>query len=392
MHKYLQRNKEKEILQHLEIFPSILILGSRQCGKSTLVKNIFKYKKDFLYLDLQNYEDLNKLSEPNLFFEANRDKTICLDEIQETPHLFSYLRSIIDRNRTNGKFILLGSASQKIIQQTSETLAGRIGIIELTPFEINEIHNIKDFSIDKYWFRGGYPESFLSKNDENSIIWIENFIKTYIERDIPQLGFYSSTMQYRKLMTLLAHYHGQIINFSKIGEALNLTHPTIKKYIDLFEQTFIIRTLQPYYGNVKKRLIKTSKIYFRNTGILHKLIQIQDFNQLLSNPLLGASWEGIVIENICSNFQNQKISFYRNSNGDEIDLIIENSNFNIAIECKTSLSPNLTKGFWNSLEVIKPYKTYIVVPINDCYPIKDNIFVCGLSNIIDLLKKEFNQK
>ena len=384
MHDFIKRNILNQLQKYLTIFPAIAILGPRQCGKSTLVKSLNKNFKEILYLDLQKESDLNKLSEPELFFESNKDKIICLDEIQLVPKLFSVLRSIIDGNRVNGKFILLGSASPELIQQTSESLAGRIGMLHLSPFLINELNYQESFNLQKFWFRGGFPNSYLAQNDENSSIWLENYIRTYIERDIPQLGFQIPALQLKRLLTMCAHNQGQQLNLSKLGESMGLTHPTIRRYIDLLEQTFIVRIIQPYEVNIKKRLVKSPKVFVRDSGILHQLLAISSFNSLLGNPVFGSSWEGIVIENVIVNMPGWDYFFYRTATGDEIDLLLKKGNQIIAIECKASDAPKVTKGFYRSLEVIKPNKTFIIAPTNDSYQIAENVTVIGLENFLNL--------
>jgi uncharacterized protein len=386
MHDLIKRSIEDFVLQNLRVFPAVALLGPRQCGKSTLAKMLSEKIPSFLYLDLQNPVDLNKLNDPVLFFEANSEATFCIDEIQLLPELFSVLRSIIDQNRQNGRFILLGSASRELIKQTSESLAGRIGLVEIHPFSLDEVHENPDFQFNKFWLRGGYPESYLSENDEDSKLWRENFIRTYIERDIPQLGFQIPALQLRRLLTMCAHNQGQLLNLSKLGESLSLTHPTIRRYIDLLEQTFILRTLQPYEVNVKKRLVKSPKVFIRDTGILHRLLQIDQFNDLMGNPVFGSSWEGLVIENILSNLRDWFPFFYRSAVGDEIDLVLVKGEMIIAIECKASASPVLTKGFWKSLEVIKPKKAFVIVPVSGSYTIKQNVTVCGLADFFELIQ------
>ncbi len=384
MHDFIQRELLKHLKKYLKIFPAIAILGPRQCGKSTLVKSLDKFFVGIIYLDMQKESDLNKLLDPELFFESNANKIICLDEIQLVPQLFSVLRSVIDSNRLNGKFILLGSASQELIQQTSESLAGRIGMLHLSPFLINELDFLDKFSLQKFWLRGGFPESFLAENDENSAIWLQNYIRTYIERDIPQLGIRIPALQLRRLLTMCSHNQGQQLNLSKLGESMGLTHPTIKRYIDLLEQTFIVRTIQPFEINIKKRLVKAPKVFVRDSGILHQLLAITDFNALLGNPIFGSSWEGIVLENVIVNMPSWNYFFYRTASGDEIDLILQKGDQTIAIECKASTAPKVAKGFYRSLEVVKPNKTFIIAPINNAYNIAENITVIGLENFIKL--------
>jgi predicted AAA+ superfamily ATPase len=382
MHDFIQRDLLKHLRKYLTIFPAVAILGPRQCGKSTLVKSLSQHFDEILYLDMQKESDLNKLLEPELFFETNADKIICLDEIQLVPKLFSVLRSVIDSNRINGKFILLGSASQELIQQTSESLAGRIGMLHLSPFLITELNHLEDFNLQKFWFRGGFPNSYLAENDENSTIWLDNYIRTYIERDIPQLGFQIPALQLRRLLTMCAHNQGQQLNLSKLGESLGLTHPTIKRYIDLLEQTFIVRTIPPFEINIKKRLVKSPKVFVRDSGVLHQLLAIPNFNSLLGHPIFGSSWEGIVLENIIVNMPSWDYFFYRTATGDEIDLVLKKGNEVIAIECKASDAPKVTKGFYRSLEVIKPNKTYIIAPTNDTYQLQENVTVIGLANFL----------
>ena len=384
MHPFIQRDLIKHLKQYLDIFPAVAVLGPRQCGKSTLIKSLNQYFDEVLYLDLQRESDLNKLLEPELFFETNTDKLICLDEIQLVPKLFSVLRSVIDSNRVNGKFILLGSASQDLIQQTSESLAGRIGMLHLSPFLINEVDYLENFSLQNFWFRGGFPNSYLSKNDDSATIWLANYIRTYVERDVPQLGFQIPALHLRRLLTMCAHNQGQQLNLSKLGESLGFTHPTIKRYIDLLEQTFIVRTIMPFEVNVKKRLVKSPKVFIRDSGILHQLLAINNFNALLGNPVFGSSWEGIVIENCIVNHPTWEHYFYRTATGDEIDLILKKGNQVIAIECKASDAPRVNKGFYRSLAVVKPNKTFIIAPTNDTYQIQENVTVIGLSNFLKL--------
>jgi predicted AAA+ superfamily ATPase len=384
MPELIERNIEAFVNENLRVFPAVAILGPRQCGKSTLVKMLYQNSDAWLYLDLQNLDDLNKLREPMLFFQANQDATICLDEIQLVPELFSVLRSEIDRNRRPGRFILLGSASQDLIQKTSESLAGRVGLIELTPFTIEEVKRNVNFELNKFWIRGGYPDSYLASSDQGSVLWRENFLRTYVERDIPQLGFQIPALQLRRLLTMCAHNQGQLFNSSRLGESLGVTYQTIRRYIDLMEQTFILRSLPPFEKNIKKRLVKSPKIYVRDSGLLHRLLQVDDFNSLMGNPVFGASWEGFVIENIIASLRDCKFSFYRSATGDELDLLIEKGNRTIAVECKASSAPQVTKGFWRAIETTKPDKTYIVAPVSASYPYKNDVEICGLS---DFLKK-----
>ena len=385
MPDFIKRNLEDIVVQYLKIFPVVAILGPRQCGKSTLIKKLSEYWGDSLFLDLQYENDFSKLAQPAFFFESNADKIICLDEIQLYPELFSVLRSVVDKNRQNGKFVLLGSASRDLIQHTAESLAGRIGMIYLSPFVLNELDNREGFSLNTFWLRGGFPDSYLAENDRFSTIWKDNFIRTFIERDIPQLGFQIPALQLKRLLVMCAHNQGQLINYSKLGESLGLTHPTIRRYIDLLEQTFILRTLLPFEVNVKKRLVKSPKVFVRDSGLLHQLLAIPDFNSFLGNPVFGSSWEGVVLENVIVNKPDWNYYFYRTATGDELDLILQKGNQRIAIECKASTAPKLTKGFWRAIEVVKPQQTYVIIPTQILYEIAPNVTVCGLSEFLNII-------
>lgn len=385
MQKLIDRKAQGLVKQNLETFPAVVILGSRQCGKSTLIRMMANQLGDFLYLDLQNRDDWAKLNEPSLLFQNNAERTICLDEIQLRPELFSVLRSEIDRDRRLGRFILLGSASQSLIKNASETLAGRIGIIDLTPFLVTEVASLTDFDLKQFWWRGGYPDSYNATSDESSVLWRENFIRTYVERDIPLLGYQITSMQMLRLMTMLAHSQGQLLNASKLGESLGVTHPTIRRHIDILEQTYLVRTLQPYFTNTKKRLVKSPKVYLRDSGLLHQLLSIRNFNELLGQPIFGASWEGLVVENVCASLRNATFSFYRTATGDEIDLIVEKADKTIAIECKASTAPNVTQGFWKSLDDIHPDKAYVVAPVETSFDLKNGVKVCNLIELLDFI-------
>lgn len=385
----ITRNIASEVQKYLQLFPATAILGSRQCGKSTLMKMICQNEERFLFIDLQDRRERQKLENAELFFKNNENRTICLDEVQLMPELFDCLRVEIDRCRKPGRFVLLGSASRKLLQHTSESLAGRIGILDLTPFLVNEVSVKENFNLFTYWFRGGYPDSYLAVSDETSILWRENFLRTYVEHDIPQVGFPIAAPKMMRLLSLLAHEHGGSLNSSKLGAAMDITAPTLRHYVDILEQTYVLRILPPYFRNIKKRLVKAPRLYVRDTGILHQILEINDFNALLGHPILGLSWEGMVIENVCAVTRNAKHSFYRSANGsEELDLIVEYADKLIAIECKANTDPKLTEGFWKAIDTLQPDYTYVVCPINDNYSLRENVEVVGLQNLIELLSKK----
>jgi predicted AAA+ superfamily ATPase len=390
MQTYIKRIITTNIEQKLENMPGVVILGPRQCGKSTLAKAIISEIGGAVYLDLERPSDVSKLRDPEAFFSLNSDKLICLDEIQRVPELFPVLRSVMDENRKNGQFIILGSASPDLIKQSSETLAGRISYFELTPFvlkEVSEDHHLK--TLRKLWLRGGFPRSYLAPNEKESIEWRLDFIRTFLERDIPQLGFRTPAKTIERFWRICAHLHGQLLNSSKLGESMGVSHHTVRSYIDMLEQSFVLRVLRPYESNLKKRLIKSPKIYIRDSGILHALLGIENHNDLLGHPVYGPSWEGLVIENILSLLPNWKASFYRTSSGSEIDLILEKANKRVAIECKGSTSPNLNQGFWNALSDIKFQEVWVIAPVKEAYPIEKGVMVAPPHQLIDhLMSKE----
>ncbi len=380
---YIPRHINADLKKHIGLFPATAILGPRQCGKSTLIKEFIKNRADMLYMDLEIESERERLKNPEQFFAYNRSKHFCLDEIQRVPRIFESLRSIIDQNRTPGRFIVLGSASRDLIRQSSETLAGRIGYLELTPFLFSEVQSVKNQT--DYWLQGGFPDSALN-DPQSSQLWRSNFIRTFLERDIPQIGFSIPSELIGRLWRMLAHQHGQVMNLSNLGKSLGISHTTVRRYIDLLNQTFIIRELNSFESNLKKRLVKSPKIYIRDSGILHALLNISNFNSLLSHPVFGFSWEGLVIENICATHPEHEASFYRSAHGAEIDLVLQKGDHTIAIECKVGDAPQPTRGFWLALDDIQPQITYIVAPqVQSKYPLNKNVWVIGLYELMEEL-------
>jgi len=390
MQAYIRRFITADIERKLENLPGVVILGPRQCGKSTLAKAIISEIGGAVYLDLERPSDVSKLRDPEAFFSLNSDQLICLDEIQRVPELFPVLRSVIDENRRNGQFIILGSASPDLMKQSSETLAGRISYFELTPFVLKEVsEDDHSKALRRLWLRGGFPRSYLARDERESIEWRLDFIRTFLERDIPQLGFRTPAKTLERFWRICAHLHGQLLNSSKLGESMGVSHHTVRSYIDMLEQSFVLRVLRPYESNLKKRLIKSPKIYIRDSGILHALLGIENHNDLLGHPVYGPSWEGWVIENILSLLANWKASFYRTSSGSEIDLILEKGNKRVAVECKGSTSPNLNRGFWNAVSELKFKEVWVVAPVKEAYPIEQGVMVAPLHQVIEhLISKE----
>lgn len=379
----IQRLQNIAVQAALRKFPVVGLLGPRQVGKTTLARTIGQQQKNrSVYLDLELPSDIAKLIDAELYLSRLSDRLVILDEIQRMPALLPLLRALVDRDRRPGRFLILGSAAPNLIREASETLAGRIVYHELTPFRLSEIA-AKDHR--KLWIQGGFPDSFLS-SEKDSFAWREAFIRTYLERDIPQLGIHIPSLQLRRFWTMTAHYHGQIWNASRIAGSLGITSPTAARYLDLLEGTFILRTLKPYQKNTAKRLVKSPKVYFRDTGLLHALLRLTNFEDLAAHPVVGASWEGFVIEQILHVAGNRFDPFYyRTQAGAEIDLILESNRQRIAVEVKFSLSPEITRGFWNALEDLQCKNAYVVYPGKESYPISKNVSVVPLSELQNII-------
>jgi len=370
------------VRERLNNNPAVAILGPRQCGKTTLALEIVKSFSQSVYLDLENPTDLAKLDDPVAYFSLHNDDLICLDEIQRVPDLFTTLRSIIDQRGRNGQFLILGSASRDLIHQSSESLAGRISYLHLTPFLFPEVEPSPDTDIRHLWLKGGFPRSYLSKNLDVSIAWRQDFIRTFLERDIGMFGFRMPPARVGRLWKMCAHIHGSLLNTSKLGNSLGVSSHTVRSYIDLLEQTFMLRVLLPDSPNLKKRLVKSPKIYIRDSGILHTLLDIRSHDDLLSHPIIGASYEGFALENILAFTDDYEATFYRTSAGAEIDLILRKGRRTLAFEFKSSTVPRVLKGFWNALEDISPDEAYVIAPVKEPYPIKGGVMVYSLQEII----------
>ncbi len=385
-----QRWIQSELLKRLDFSPAVALLGTRQVGKTTLAYEISN-QRNSIYLDLESPKDLSKLSDAESYFLQHCDKLIILDEIQRAPELFSILRSVIDHNIRHGKqtgqFLILGSASMDLLRQSSESLAGRITYLEMTGFNGLEVPNQTTQDINKLWFRGGYPRSYLATNDTQSQLWIEDLIRTYLERDIPSFGFRVSATRLRRLWTMLSHLQGEVVNYSTLASNLEVDGKTVSKYIDILVDLLLVRRLETWHSNVKKRLIKSPRFYVRDSGILHCLLSIPEYESLLSNPILGKSWEGFVMENIMSIIPAHiKPYFYRTSAGAEIDLVLKISNNETwAIEIKTGLSPKISKGFYSSCEDINATQRFVVYGGLEQYPIKNRVTMISLLGIMNKL-------
>lgn len=362
--------------------PVVALLGSRQVGKTTLARSL-KVGKPVRYLDLERPSDIAKLMDPELYLSRYADHLIILDEIQRMPDLFPVLRSLVDERRRAGEasaqFLLLGSASPDLLQQSSETLAGRISYLELCPLQLGELKN-HEVVIDRHWLRGGYPDSFLAADEAASRQWREDFLISYVERYLPQLGISATPVLLRRLCSMVAHQQGATLNLSRMAGSLGIDGKTVRHYLDLLEGLYLVRSLPPWSRNAGKRLVKSPKVYWRDSGLLHSLAGIDDLEHLLGHPLCGHSWEGYCLEQIMSLLpKSVSCSHYRTHAGAEIDLVIETpAGEVIAIEIKRTLSPKLGPGFVESSRTLRSARGYFITPGGDSYPLSESVTVIGL--------------
>lgn len=368
--------------EYLDLFPVTGIVGPRQVGKTTLTKEMAN-NQEFLYLDMERQADRAKLSQDAAYFLAQfKNQCVIIDEIQFMPELFNELRGIVDNDRRPGRFIILGSASPDLIRGSSETLAGRIGYLELSPFNLNEVEDLK-----KLWVRGGFPDSYLAPSDKASKLWRRNFIQTYIQRDLGLLGLNTDIKLMERFWHLLASTQGALLNAQQFGRAIDVDRKTITHYINFLEGAFIIRILQPWYKNLKKRLVKSPKVYIRDTGVLHSLLGLDSYESILNHIIVGNSWEGFVIEQIINSYEEERqFWFYRTHQGAECDLLIEkNGEVLAAIEIKFGTSPSVSKGFHISMEDTGAKQGFIIGNGEETYKIEEKITVTNLNHFV----KEF---
>lgn len=372
-----------EIRESLAFFPVVSIIGTRQVGKTTLVKQLMaESSKPCIYLDLEIQSDMFKLNDAELFLSQHSDSLVVIDEVQHKKELYPLIRGLVDQNRIPARFLLLGSASPELIRHSSESLAGRIAYHQLHPFDLTEIPNTVS-QID-LWVKGGFPNMLLSNKDEIASRWMENFISTYLNRDLLQLGLNASPKVIRNLWTMMAHLNGQLLNATTIGNSLGVTTPTVKRYIDFLEEAFLLKSLHPFHWNISKRLVKTPKIYLTDTGILHHLLGVTNFTSLSGNPILGSSWESFVFNQVSALKPNSiDLYFYRTHQGTEVDLVFTRGLTVIATaEIKYSNSPHLTKGNFQAFDDLNAPMNYVITPSSDDYLFKERIRICSLEAFI----------
>lgn len=378
----IKRTLYNKLRDYVGYFPVTAILGPRQCGKTTLAKAFMADHLEARYLDLERPSDLAKLSEPESFLRSLQGHMVCLDEIQRCPDLFPVLRSIVDETANPGQFIVLGSASPDLLRQSSETLAGRIGYLELTPLTEAEVGSEAQADL---WFRGGFPRSFLAPGNTMSKAWLRSFTQTFLERDLPQLGIRIPSLMLRRFWEMCAHMHGDLWNHAKIAASLGVSGKTVAHYLDILEQAYMLRRLPPYHPNTKKRLVKSPRVYLRDSGILHHLLRIEDMQMLSGHPVRGTSWEGYVIEQVAAAVPYADLTFYRTAAGAEIDLIVKHGSRLTAIEIKASAVPRIERGFWQALDDIQPETAWVAAQVNEVFSIGNNVNVAPVQTICQFL-------
>ena len=374
----LRQHYINQVSNYQRTHPVVALLGPRQVGKTTLAKQFIEQQSlPVHYFDLEDPDDLASLENAKLTL-SELSGLIVIDEIQRRPNLFPLLRTLVDNHRDQ-HYLILGSASRDLIQQSSETLAGRIAYLEITPFYYPEIDNWQEA-----WLRGGFPKSYLAENLEDSLTWRKFYISTFLERDLPNLGIHIAPTELRRFWTMLAHYHANICNYSEIGRSLNLTDKVIKNYCDLLTSTFMIRQLQPWYINISKRIVKRPKIYIRDSGILHSLLTIKDWQSLMTHPKVGASWEGFALETIINYHQAtpQECYFYATHNQAELDLLLTIDGKKIGFEIKNTDSPSMTKSMHQVLSDLPIDQLIVIYPGERDFPLQEKVRAMGLTQYL----------
>jgi len=385
MEEMIERAATTELNRLLAWFPAVCIVGARQVGKTTLAKSLRQDNgpQPAIYLDLEAERDRRKLKDPYLFLSRYENQCVILDEVQRMPGLFELLRGMIDENRRPGRFLLLGSAAPALLRQSAESLAGRIAYYELSPFSLLEIPG--DTTQDAHWLRGGFPDSLLAESDEASAAWRQNFIRTYVERELGILGLGADPNRIRRFWQMLASLNGSIWKGESFASSLGISGVTVHKYLDFLENAFLLTVLQPWHGKIEKRLVKAPKVYIRDSGLLHALLHLDFFDDLLAHPGLGMSWEGYVIEQVRETAGDKlELYYYRTHNGAECDLVLAKGGDPVAsIEIKFSSAPDVSKGFHISVSDLNTSRNFVVIPKGEDYPLKENIEVVSLRSFLE---------
>jgi uncharacterized protein len=384
-----QRQSQQKLIQRLQQFPAVGLLGPRQVGKTTLAFAQKALYPDALYLDLELPSAQRQMDDPEAFLMAHAQQLVILDEVQRMPELFGILRGVIDQRRrmgqASGQFLLLGSATGVLMQQSSESLAGRVAYVELPPLLAPEIFTDQPSVADlnALWVRGGFPLSWLAPSDADSMTWREVFMATYLEKDIPALGPRIPATTLRRLWTMLAHHQGELLDLSKLAAALAISGQTVSRYIDLLCDLMLVRRLPAWHGNVGKRLIRSPKVYVRDSGLVHALLGLPNLDAVLGHPIAGSSWEGFVMEQLINAAPQAQACFYRTSNGAEVDLVLTFRNQQTwVIEIKRSSAPTVSRGFYQAATDLGAVRKLLVAPVAQPFPLKDGIEVVDVMTAI----------
>ena len=384
-----QRQSQQKLIQRLQQFPAVGLLGPRQVGKTTLAFAQKALYPDALYLDLELPSAQRQMDDPEAFLMSHAQQLVILDEVQRMPGLFGILRGVIDQRRrmgqASGQFLLLGSATGVLMQQSSESLAGRVAYVELPPLQAPEIftHQPSVADLNALWVRGGFPLSWLAPSDADSMTWREVFMATYLEKDIPALGPRIPATTLRRLWTMLAHHQGELLDLSKLAAALAISGQTVSRYIDLLCDLMLVRRLPAWHGNVGKRLIRSPKVYVRDSGLVHALLGLPNLDAVLGHPIAGSSWEGFVMEQLINAAPQAQACFYGTSNGAEVDLVLTFRNQQTwVIEIKRSSAPTVSRGFYQAATDLGAVRKLLVAPVAQPYPLKDGIEVVDVMTAI----------
>jgi len=374
------------VLRRLAQNPAVVLLGSRQTGKTTLAQAVAAQHPGAIVLDMERDSDRAVLSRPDLYFAPVRDRLVVLDEVQHMPDLFKALRPEIDAHRRPGRFLLLGSASGELLRQSGESLAGRVSYVELTPLLAAELQ--PDLAtLQSLWLRGGYPMSWLADSDSAAFQWRQDFIATFLQRELPSLGLRVPAETMRRFWTMLAHLQGQMFNASALGQALGgASHSTTTRYLDTLVDTLMVRRLEPHRVNLGKRLVKSPKVYVRDSGLLHALLGLPGVRELQGHPVAGSSWEGFVVEQVAAALPaGAQMGFYRTTVGAEIDLVVEHRGRKVGIEIKFSAAPKPARGFWQSLKDLQISTAWVVAPVSRRYPLAPGVEVIPLHDLREVM-------
>ena len=397
----IERQFVSELQDRLSFYPGVVLLGARQVGKSTLARYIAKQTPGAVFLDLELPADRARLDNPAAFFAAHRNHLVVIDEVQTFPELFAQLRPEIDAARHAGRFLLLGSASGVLLRPSAESLAGRVSYLELSPLLWDEVqssllapsstHQARLLAVQQYWLRGGMPLSLLAPTDAKSLRWRNDYLQSLVRRDLLALGITIPSETLWRFLRMLAHQHGQLFNASALAVAMGGISPiTVSRYLDIFCDALIVRKLEPYFVNLGKRLVKSPKVYFRDLGLLHALLNIGQAHDLQGHPMAGYSWEGLVINHLAAQMSqgfggNASLYFYRTSAGAEMDAVIDTGSERIGFEIKLSDAPRVTKGFWNACDDLQLSRAYVVAPVEHAWPLSDKAQVLPFVSLKQVL-------